>query len=145
MIMRWRPLPVALAFAVIGPLVGALLMLALISPSASSFGPFVTDALFDIVFGSYAVGALALGVTGFLVARSAGRGARLSSLTLQGALYALLFTGVSALVWIFAGTEVTSAVGIVAMIAIAGSIGGFAATLIVAGALALLVRVRATG
>lgn len=140
--MRWRPLPIAIAFALIGPAVGALLMLALISPSIAEFGPFLSGALRDIFVGAYVIGIPALGFTGYWVARSAERGARLPTLTLQAALLGLILTGLSVLVWILAGSVVESATGVGIMIAIAGSIGAFAATLIVSGFGAILRRRR---
>ena len=140
--MRWRPLPIALAFALIGPLVGALLMLALISPSVAEFGPFVSDAFLDIFVGAYVIGAPSLGFTGYWVARSAERGARLPTLTLQAALLGLVLTGLSVLVWILAGSVVESATGVGIMIAMAGSVGAFTATLLIAGFAAILRRAR---
>jgi len=143
--MLWRPLPIALAFAVIGPLIGALLLLALFSPAIANLGPFSSDAFLDLLSGAYLVGFVPMMITGYLVARAARRGARLPSLTLRASVLGLVLTGLAILMWILAGTVVESATGVVAMIAIAGSIGGFAATLIIAGALALFARMRAPG
>ncbi|MCW5713672.1 MAG: hypothetical protein KIT43_04050 [Bauldia sp.] len=38
--MTWRPLPSALLFAILGPLVGAGLVLLLLAPAIANLGPF---------------------------------------------------------------------------------------------------------
>jgi hypothetical protein len=143
--MRWRPLPTALAFAAIGPLIGALLLLALFSPAIANLGPFSSDAFLDLLSGAYLVGLSPMAVTGYLVARAAGRRSRLPTLTLQASVLGFVLTGLAILVWILAGTAVESTAGVVIAVAAGGAISGFLTTLIVAGAVALLSRSRAAG
>lgn len=140
-----RPLPTALAFAVIGPLIGALLLLALFSPAIANLGPFSSDAFLDLLLGAYLVGFLPMAVTGFLVAGAARRGSRLPTLTLQASVFGFVLTGLSILVWILAGTSVGSTTAVVVAVALGGAISGFLTTLIVAGAAALLSRSGAAG
>ena len=119
------------------------MLLALITPSIAGLEPLASDAFQDVVFGAYVVGGLPMALTGWLIARAQRRGARLPSLTLQGALFGLTIAGLSAWTWILAGTDVGNAAGVVAMVAVAGSIGSFVSTLIVSAATGLFARVRA--
>ena len=131
--MRWRPLPTALAYAVIGPAVGVGLMLALVSPTIVDLGSLGEGPFFDIVFAVYVIGAPPLALAGLLAAVSARRGARLPTLTLLSAIYGAIFATISTLLWTFFGAVVTgSSWEVVAAIGVAGAMAGFGAALVVA-------------
>jgi len=128
--MLWKPLLTALAFALIGPAIGAALSIALLSPTVFDLDAFSSGALVSAI---YIIGAPPMGLTGLLVGYSASREARLPSLTLQSAIYGALFGAVSVLFWSFLGAVATEpGFGIVAAIATATALAGFGTALVVA-------------
>jgi hypothetical protein len=139
----WRPLPTAIAYALVGPLIGALLTLALFSPAIVNLGPFADDAFFELLFGAYVIGALPLALTGLLIARPARAGSRLPTLTLLAALLGLVLTALSAIAWIEFGLVGNAGWSAVLAIAIGGAVSAFAVTLVVAALAALFARARA--
>lgn len=131
--MLWKPLPTALAFALIGPAIGVALSIALLAPAVFDLDAFSSGAFWELVAAIYIIGAPPMGLTGLLVGYSASRGARLPSLTLQSATYGALFGAVSALFWSFLGAVAADpGFEIVAAIAAAAALAGFGTALVVA-------------
>ncbi len=131
--MLWKPLPTALAFAVIGPAIGVLIFFGLFSAAVTNLGPFSGGAFWELVSGIYIIGAPPMFLTGLLVGFSASRAARLPSLTLQSAIYGALFGVVSALFWSFLGAVVSEpGFGLIAAFGAAAAAAGFVTALIVA-------------
>lgn len=140
--MRWRRLYVTIAFALIGPAIGVGLFFILFGPAITNLGPFESGAFWELVSAIYIIGAPPMVLAGLLVATSAQRGARLSTLTLLSAIYGALFTAVSALLWTFLGSLAAGpAWNTIIAIAVAGAIAAFV-TMLILGLFSLLRRRR---
>ena len=131
--MHWRPLPTAVAFAVIGPAIGVAIFLAFFSSSTVGLGPFSGGVFWELVSAIYIIGAPPMFLTGLLVGFSASREARLPSLTLQSAIFGALFGAVSALFWSFLGAVAADpGFELIAAFGAAAAVAGFVTALIVA-------------
>ena len=131
--MLWRPLPTAFAFALIGPAIGVALSIALLSPAVFDLDALTSGAFWELASAIYIIGAPPMMLTGLLVGYSASSGARLPSLTLRSAIYGALFGAVSALFWSFLGAVAADpGFEIVAAVAAATALAGFATALVVA-------------
>lgn len=130
---NWKPLPTALAFALIAPAFAVAIFLGLLSPAIVNLGPFESGAFWELVSSLYIIGAPPMFLAGLLVGAAATRGARLPSLTLQSGIFGGLFGAVSALFWSFLGAIAAApSFGIIAAIAAISAGSAFLTALLVA-------------
>lgn len=127
-----RPLPTALAFAILGPALGILLTLAYFSPALVNLGPLSSTAIGDLAFAVYIVGAPPLAAAGLLIGVLARRGARLPTLTLVSIPLGLVFGALSAaLLMTFAGSDTPPSWQLILTIAIGVAVAAFITTALV--------------
>ena len=130
----WGPLRTSLFYAIVGPLMGALLLAAILGDSAAAWAPQGLD-----IIAVYIIGLPPLLATGFVVAIVAQRGRSFFSLALLSTLIGAGFGGLSALFYGFLVLEVSPTFSFFAAMAAAGGAAGLGC-LIIIGALALIFR-----
>lgn len=139
--MTWRPLPSALFFAILGPLVGAGIVLLVLAPAIANLGPFDADAPIDLLFGAFVVGLPPMAATGLFVGLGAEHGRSLPRLLLRAGVAGFLLSGLSAVLLAMLGPVVSPTWQMMLAVAV---IGGVAAGVVCLVAALLFRRRSAT-
>lgn len=130
----WGPLRTSLFFAIVGPLMGALLLAAILGDSATAWAPRGLD-----VISVYIIGLPPMLATGFLVAVVAQRVGGFLGVALSSALIGAGFGALSAVFYGLFVLEVSPTFTFFAAMTAAGGAAGLGC-LIIIGALALIFR-----
>ncbi len=127
----WRPLRTALFFGLVGPFIGAALLLVVVEEPAAGQRALQSSALLDLLISGYVIGLPPMLAIGFLVATSAQRGKSFFGLIALAVILGVVFGALSALLWVFLGpVGVVPSFDLVAALAIAGGAAGFGCTLL---------------
>lgn len=128
----WRPVRTAFYFALLGPLIGAVLLLLAFEEPASGSRALAPAAIGDLIISGYIIGLPPMLATGFLVAVRAQRGRSFFGLIAYAAILGAVFGGLSALLWVVLGPPSTvPSVDLIAALAIAGGAAGIGCVIIV--------------
>ena len=122
----WKPLRMALLYALIGPIVGALLLAAALGGSVAAWAPRGLD-----LASVYIIGLPPLLATGFVVAVLAQRGRSFIGLTLVSTLVGAAFGAVSAIFYGFLVLETSPSFSFFTAMVVAGGAAGFGCVLMV--------------